>query len=90
MRPARSFNDKWREGRLWLVYDKQKMSMTCSYCVEYSSTSVAKCSSNLKNKLLFVSGCTNFRFSAVNCCVMTNKVEVCLAKNRAIHYVISY
>ena len=24
MRPARSFNDKWREGQPWLVYDKQK------------------------------------------------------------------
>ena len=66
LRPARSFNEKWKEGREWLCFDGDTRSMTCSYCISFSSsTSVVKCSNNLKNKLLFVSGCSNFRYSAV-------------------------
>ena len=66
LHPSRSFNEKWKEGKEWLCFDGETRSMTCSYCISFSSSiSVVKCSNNLKNKLLFVSGCINFRYSAV-------------------------
>ena len=61
LHPSRSFNEKWKEGKEWLCFDGETRSMTCSYCISFSSSiSVVKCSNNLNNKLLFVSGCINF------------------------------
>ena len=67
-RPPRSFNEKWKEGREWLKFDPEKNIMTCTYCISYSSSSIlksSKCTNNLKNKMLFVSGCSNFRYSTI-------------------------
>ena len=65
-RPDRSFSNKWKEGRDWLVYDVNDNKMTCSLCSRYfSATNAPKSQINLKNRNLFISGCSNFRLSSV-------------------------
>ena len=63
-RPDRTFNQSWTQGCSWLKYDKDSNVMMCTVCTEYSYSRQST-SSNLKRKHLFISGCNNFRLSAV-------------------------
>ena len=66
-RPELSVQPKWKESRGWLQYNDEENKMSCSVCIHYfnkSSIGNATCS-NLKNKSLFVTGCSNFRLSSV-------------------------
>ena len=59
-RGPREFKDSWKEGRDWLVYDEGK-GLMCKFCVE-----VGACLPRQKNSQNFISGSTNYRFSAVS------------------------
>jgi hypothetical protein len=62
-RSERIFNAKWCEGRPWLKYDRDENVMTCTICTKCGKRGE---SGNLKNKHLFITGCNNFRSSAVS------------------------
>jgi hypothetical protein len=62
-RPARTFNIKWQVGRDWLVFDADHNDMKCRLCIDYHARSGKQ--DNLKQKHLFVTGCTNFRTSTI-------------------------
>jgi len=62
-RPERIFNIKWCEGRPWLHYDRDENIMTCTICTKYGKRGET---GNLKNKHLFITGCNNFRSTAVS------------------------
>ena len=59
-RKKRTFQNKWKENRQWLKYDEMEGIMTCSVCISFPHSK-----SNLKNKNLFITGCSNFRVSSV-------------------------
>ena len=69
-RPARTFNIKWKEGRDWLVFDADHNDMKCQLCIDYHARSGKQdlVQGNLKQKYLFVTGCTNFRTSIFEVC----------------------
>jgi hypothetical protein len=62
-RPARTFNIKWQVGRDWLVFDADHNDMKCRLCIDYHARSGKQ--DNLKQKHLFVTGCTNFHTSTI-------------------------
>ena len=63
-RPVRKFNHDWQAKRPWLKFDDTKNSMPCAVCIEHYGTH-ANVSQNLENQNKFITGCTNFRISAV-------------------------
>jgi hypothetical protein len=63
-RPVRKFNREWQAKRPWLKFDDIKNSMPCAVCIEHYGTD-ANVSQNLENQNKFITGCTNFRISAV-------------------------
>ena len=62
-RPEQIFSAKWCEGRPWLKYDRDENVMTCTICTKYGKRAET---GNLKNKHHFITGCNNFRSSAVS------------------------
>lgn len=65
-RPDRSFNEKWKNNRSWLVYDREMNQMSCSVCCTYEKNeNKHDAGKNLKNMNTFISGCVNFRLSSV-------------------------
>ena len=60
----RKFNKNWKEGRQWLQYDEFMNVMTCKICIDHYGNN-ASVSSNLKIQNTFITGCSNFRLSAV-------------------------
>jgi hypothetical protein len=62
-RTERIFNAKWCEGRPWLKYDCDENVMTCTICTKYGKRGET---GNLKNKHIFITGCNNFRSSAIS------------------------
>jgi hypothetical protein len=62
-RCPRKFNSKWTENRDWLVYDADKNVMKCMLCIgQYGETPQQ---SNLQGQNKFLTGCSNFRVSAI-------------------------
>ena len=61
---VRSFNPKWRDGRTWLMHDTEENVMTCKLCSEQYAEG-KKPKTNLKGQNKFVTGCSNFKVSAV-------------------------
>ena len=62
-RPEWIFNTKWCEGHPWSKYDRDENVMTCTICTKYGKRAET---GNLKNKHHFITGCNNFRSSAVS------------------------
>ena len=58
----RTFNYKWKENIPWIKYAPEEDVMTCSLCIEYEQKAE---SGNLKNKHLFLIGCSNFRLTSI-------------------------
>jgi len=63
-RPDKKFNKNWKEGRQWFQYDEFTNVMTCKICIDHYRNN-ASVSSNLKIQNTFITGCSNFRLSAV-------------------------
>ena len=63
-RPERKFNKSWKDGRQWLQYDVMQNVMTCKICIEHYGKN-PNTISNLKVQNTFITGCQNFRLSAV-------------------------
>ncbi|XP_060563106.1 uncharacterized protein LOC132722601 [Ruditapes philippinarum] len=58
-RTERKFNEKWKQGREWLVYDTEKGNMRCAECGDYYSEKIIT-EKNLSNTNTFILGCKNF------------------------------
>ena len=63
---SRVFMEDWKQGREWLIFDKEKQTMTCSFCIEIIKPTLDK-DVNLKKNYVFISeeGCTSLRLESI-------------------------
>ena len=58
-RRVRTFQNSWKTGRPWLIFNKPKNVMTCSFCTDLAAAR------NENNSSAFVAGCDNFRIETL-------------------------
>ena len=68
-RKERQLNEKWKVGRLWLVFNATYNTMTCRVCINHykNAAGIGKQDgqSGLRGQNTFLTGCANRKVSAV-------------------------
>ena len=58
-RRVRTFQNSWKTGRPWLILNKPKNLITCTFCTDLAGAR------NENNSSAFVAGCDNFRIETL-------------------------
>ena len=69
-RRVRTFQNSWKTGRPWLIFNKPKNVMTCSFCTDLEAAR------NENNSSAFVAGCDNFKIETLHAHEMSDFLGV--------------